>query len=136
MISKYDELASHTSFCFSIKSWQNHQPVDFQKNSSQKILSKNSSQKKSSQKIPTKKPSKIPKNFIKMSTNFLLKILRFWKYPIPYIALRGRKPFRACFFVDSKIVKTSLTLDMDFGNVEPLLALPQLPVEPRWFHVV
>ena len=25
------------------------------------------------------------------------KFLRFWKYPIPYIALRGRKLFWACF---------------------------------------
>ena len=33
------------------------------------------------------KNSKIPK-----------RIPRFWKYPIPYIALGGRKPFRACYF--------------------------------------
>ena len=31
------------------------------------------------------------------SKQFLKKLLRFWKYPIPYIALRGLKPFWACF---------------------------------------
>ena len=42
--------------------------------------------KNSSQKFLPKKSPKFPKKF-----------LRFWKYPIPYIALRGRKPVRACF---------------------------------------
>ena len=34
-----------------------------------------------------------------MSEQFLKKLLRFWKYPIPCIALGGRKPFRAYFSV-------------------------------------
>ena len=49
----------------------------FPKNPSKKYLQKNS---------PRKNP---PKK--------IQKILWFWKYPIPYIALGGRKPFRACF---------------------------------------
>mgnify|MGYP006975828853 CR=1 FL=1 len=68
-------------------------------NSSQKIPPKKFSQKnppkKSSQKIPLKKFSwEIPKNFLKKPRNFLT----IWKYPIPYIALGGRKPFRVCYF--------------------------------------
>ena len=50
------------------------------KKSSQKILKKISKQKKS------KKNLKNPNNFQTISQ----------KIPIPYIALRGRKPFRAC----------------------------------------
>ena len=52
------------------------------KKSFQKISPKKFLQKNSSQKIP---PQKNPKNFQTISQN----ILRFWKYPIPYIALRG-----------------------------------------------
>ena len=67
-----------------------------QKNSSQKIHPNNFSQK-----IHTKKSSqKIPRNFFKKSNEnpkIFLILNIFWKYPIPYIALRGRKPFRACF---------------------------------------
>mgnify|MGYP006903673972 CR=1 FL=1 len=46
-------------------------------------------------KIPPKKfppkSQKSPQKILKISK----KILRFWKYPIPYIALSGRKPFWA-----------------------------------------
>ena len=54
--------------------------------------------KSSLQKIPPKKflPKESSKKIQKISKWFLKKFLRFWKYPIPYIALRGRKPFRAC----------------------------------------
>ena len=49
----------------------------------------------------SKKFQKIPKKFPKIFKQFfkklLKKFLRFWKYPIPYIALRGRNPFRAFF---------------------------------------
>ena len=39
-----------------------------------------------------------PKYFQKISKTFHEKFPpRIWKYPIPYIALRGRKPFWACF---------------------------------------
>ena len=83
-------------------------------NSSQRILPKTILPKKSSQKIllkilPKKFSQKIPpKNFKKNSKKFqknppkffkqflkkiLKKFLRFWKYIIPYIALRDRKPF-------------------------------------------
>ena len=31
------------------------------------------------------------------SKQFLKKLLRFWKYPIPYISLRGRKPFQGFY---------------------------------------
>ena len=62
------------------------------KNFSKKINPKKSAPKKSSRKIPKEISIKIPKS----SKQYLKKILRFWKYPIPYIALRGRKSFRAC----------------------------------------
>ena len=38
-----------------------------------------------------------PQNIQKSSEQFLKKFSRFWKYPIPYIVLRGWKPFRACY---------------------------------------
>ena len=66
------------------------------KNSSKKIPPKNSS-KKSLRKIPWK----LQKNSIKIPKiykQFLKKFVRFWKCPIPYIALGGRKPFWASFF--------------------------------------
>ena len=46
------------------------------------------------QRIPTEFPKKSQK--IPQKIRLPKKFLRFWKYPIPYIALRGRKPFRAC----------------------------------------
>ena len=58
-----------------------------------RILPKKSSKKNSSQKILLK----ISQQIQKISKQFLKNFLRFWKYPIPYIALGGRKPFRACF---------------------------------------
>ena len=62
-------------------------PKEFHpKNSSQKILPKKFLQKNSSK----KSSKRIPKKFQATSQKI------FWKYPIPYIALRGRKPFRAC----------------------------------------
>ena len=62
-------------------------------NSSQRIPPKKILQKKFSQKIPTKNSQKISKHFLN-------KFLRFWKYPIPSIAIGGRKPFRACFVLN------------------------------------
>ena len=63
--------------------------------------------KNSSMKIPNKFPKKSkenPKIWKKIQT-ISQKILRFWKYPIPYIALRARKSFRAClmFVIPRKI---------------------------------
>ena len=80
------------SFFIETKSW--HTIVN------KEFLPKNSSQKKSSQKNPPKKflpenysnknsPEKFPKKIQKIPKQFMKKFLRFWKYPIPYIALRG-----------------------------------------------
>ena len=91
------------SFSIETKSWQKQKSwktkqflpysnnlADFNnvnKNSFQRIPPKKILPKNFSKKIPPKKSSKmIPQKF-----------LRFWKYPIPYIALGGQKPFRACF---------------------------------------
>ena len=63
---------------------------------SQKNTPKKFHQKKILQKILQKNSKKIPNKFQKLPKQFLKKFLRFWKYPIPYIALRGQKPFRAC----------------------------------------
>ena len=111
----------HTS-----KSWQTNQSVSYSNNFNninKEFLPKSSSQKAPPKKILLKKflpkhfyqknpPEKfLPKNFSqkslkkfsqqiqKISKQFFKKILRFWNHPIPYIALRGRKPFRACFFI-------------------------------------
>ena len=43
------------------------------------------------QELP-KKNQEFPKH-----SRITKKFPRFWKYPIPYIALGGPKPFRACF---------------------------------------
>ena len=58
---------------------------------------------KNSQKIPKEILKNSPKiqGFPKNSQKIPKKSPRFWKYPISYIALRGQKPFRACFFVKS-----------------------------------
>ena len=103
--------------CIEIKSWQTNQSLSYsnnladfnnvnkeflqknfsQKNPPKKFLQKNSS-KKILQKIPPKNSSKkIPKKIQK----------RFLKYPMPYIALRGRKPFQACssFELLNKLIK-------------------------------
>ena len=72
------------------------------KKSSQKILPEKILPKNFSKKIPPKKSQNFPKifkNFPKISKQFLKKFLRFWKYPIPYITLGGRKPFRACLLL-------------------------------------
>ena len=74
------------------------------KNSSQKFLPKNSSPKN-----PPKKFQKFPKD-PKNLKQFLKKFLRFWKSPIPYIALGGWKPFRACW-----ITKPTKKLQLSFG---------------------
>ena len=103
------------SFCLETKSWQ--KPISWQTSQYQykqriplksflpKILPKNSSQKIRQKKYLQKSPpDKFPRNskkFKKISKKFL----RFWKYPNPYIALGGRKPFRACFF---QILKSCL----------------------------
>ena len=62
-----------------------------------------------SQRIPKEFPKnsqrilkKFPKNSPKIE-EFPQKFPRFWKYPIPYIALRGRKPFRAWGLKQKKI---------------------------------
>ena len=80
------------------------------KKSSQKILPKkfslkippkifvprNSWQQNYLQKNPLKKF--LPKNsYHKIISKIPKKFLRFWNYPIPYIALRRRKLFRACY---------------------------------------
>ena len=57
-----------------------------------KNSSKTNPQKKFLKKFLKKYSQKIPKK----SKLFLKKLPRFWKYPIPYIALRGLKPFWAC----------------------------------------
>ena len=44
-----------------------------------------------------KKFKKFPQQILKISKQFLKKFLRFWKYPIPYIALRGRKTLSGLF---------------------------------------
>ena len=118
------KISCPSSFCIETKSWQKPKswktnqfqckqripPKEFlPKKSSQKsfqrippkkFCQKNSS-KKSSGKIPKKFQKKFQKKqtkkFQKNSKQFLQNFLRFWKYLIPYIALRGRKPFRACF---------------------------------------
>ena len=99
------------------KSWQKHQflfnfyqvipPTELlQKNPPKKFLQKNSSKKispkkflpKNSQKFFLKNSSKNSlKKSLKNCKQFLNKFLRFWKYPIPFIALGGQKPFWACF---------------------------------------
>ena len=67
------------------------------KKSSQKISPKNSSKKIPPKKNPPEKFQKNSKKFQKqiqtISKKILKKFLRFWKYIIPYIALRDRKPF-------------------------------------------
>ena len=74
------------------------------KNSSQKIPTKKFLQKNQLKKFPnnsqtiSKKFQKFPQKILKSSKQFFKKILRFWKYPIPCIALGGRKLFRACLF--------------------------------------
>ena len=103
------------------RSWQKIQSLLYSNNFLPKISSQKISHKKSSQKIspktflpkhsskiiPQKKSSKkileklspkfqkiskySPKN-PKYSKQFLKKFLKFWKYQIPYIALRGRRP--------------------------------------------
>ena len=90
------------------KSWQTINPFHIQitltmswKNSSQKVHPKKTTpkkflQKKSSKNIPPKNPQKFPPKIQNISKQFVKKIIRFWKYTIPYIALRGQKPFRAC----------------------------------------
>ena len=53
-----------------------------------------------SQKIPNefwKNSQRISQKFPKKIQKIPKKFPRFWKYLIPYIALKGQKPFRACF---------------------------------------
>ena len=47
---------------------------------------------KNSTKNSQRTPKELPKNSPQNAKTFP----RFWKNPIPFIALRGRKPFRAC----------------------------------------
>ena len=73
------------------------------KNPPQKILPKDPP-KNFSQKIPPKKfgqKSSSKKSSWKISKEFRKKFLRFWKHPISFIALKGRKPFQACFLKNS-----------------------------------
>ena len=44
------------------------------------------------------------------------KFPRFWKYPIPYIALGGRKPFRACLS-NNQPLKKFLSLAVSWVKV-------------------
>ena len=85
------------------------------KNPSKKILPKNSCKifppknpSEKFQKIP-KKSKQFPKIFQQFLKKLLKKFLRFWKYPIPYIALGGRKPFRACYIHASTFSHNSLS---------------------------
>ena len=97
-----------------------------QKISPQKILQK-IPPKKSFGKIPWKFQKKIHRNFQNQIQKFQkfpnnvqkdkkkfqtisnpnFKFLRFWKYPIPYIALGGRKPFWACYQNQSTLTPTA-----------------------------
>ena len=72
-------------------------PSALRQNSSPKILPINTFEKKILQKNTSKKS---PKKIQKISKQFFKKFLRFWKYPIPYIALGGLKPFRACLYLN------------------------------------
>ena len=103
----------------------------------QKILRKNSL--RISKKNP-KKIQKFPKFFPKiqkMSKQFLKKFIRFWKHPIPYIALGGRKPFRACF-VASWVCKVS-TLLAGSASVRPsvhTVELLKIRLTPFWVVIL
>ena len=84
------EILLPPSLCFETKSWQ--KPKSWQTSQfqcKQRIPPKKSFQKISPQKF-------LPKNLPGNSPRILKKFQRFWKYSIPYIALRGRKFFRAC----------------------------------------
>ena len=65
------------------------------------------SQKTTLKYFSRKYSQKIHQKNWKISKQFLKKFLRFWKYPIPYIELRGRKPFRACWMIKLKSKHTS-----------------------------
>ena len=77
------------------------------KNSSKKILWKNFKKnfKKNSKQIQQnpKNSPKISEKIQKISKQLLKKFPIFRKCPISYIALGGRKPFRACFNRDLKL---------------------------------
>ena len=68
------------------------------KNSSQKLPPKNFLEKKFLQNNP---PQKFSKNYKRTTRKFQTISQKFYDFenPIPYIALRGQKPFRACFFL-------------------------------------
>ena len=88
--------------CLETKSWQTNQ---FLLHSSQRIPPKKFLPENFSQKNPPKKfLQKILNKIQKCSKQIFKQFLRFWKNPIPYIALRGRKPFRICFSIDETIV--------------------------------
>ena len=60
--------------------------------------------------------------FSKNSTKISKKIPWFWKYPIPYIALRGRKPFWACFLIKSDLIlPDNLTLQVKLSTFITLM---------------
>ena len=73
---------------------------------------------KNSQRIPKefqKNSRRIPEEFQKNSQEFPKnsqkipkKIPKFGKYPIPYIALRGRKPFQACYLSFASITYSTM----------------------------
>ena len=84
------------------KSFQKNPPKKIrQKISLKKFLQKNPLEK-SSRKIPKQfHKNSFQKNFQTISKQFLKPLLRFWKHPIPYIALIGRKPFLVGFTSNS-----------------------------------
>ena len=91
---RYDVLhllySGPSSFFIETKSYQNHEFFQYLSN----LAEFNNLNKNFSKKILPNNPPK--ESSQKISTQFLKKILKFWKYPIPYITLRGRKPFWAC----------------------------------------
>ena len=105
--------------CIERKSWQKNQSLSYSNifnNVNKEFLPKNPFQKVPPTKkisppknplkifLPNKssqnsfKTKKVPKNSPKKSKKFLKKFLGFWQYQLPYIALKGEKPFRACSF--------------------------------------
>ena len=80
---------------------------------------------KSSQWIPKEFPKdsqKVQKKFSLNSPQYPPKIPIFWKYPIPYIALRGQKHFQACSPIKSNLIlPDNLTLQVKLSTFITLM---------------
>ena len=101
----------------------------FKKNPPKKFLQKNFSKKfpkNLKRKIP-KNSRKFPKKIRKISKLSLKRFLGFWKYPIPYIALRGRKPLRACLFWHSKQCLYKTCSEFVFSQYRTRKSMKYLP---------